>query len=148
VTVAPSGVSLREATRALLARLSLIARVETPSSSTKNSDAIRVCGTSLGAKHWTYAVAVHYCWQNRVIQGTPNVTPYMAYVDPTVKDNGESSSDTQYFYDYWQGVSHSGYAVKDQRSIDYCETFCYQHKDPWIHVYVHGNGTFYFHTGD
>ena len=62
---------------------------------------------------------------------------------------GDSESWNQY-YDYWDGVTNSGHASKYQRHVQLCvggSVGCYKNLYPWIHEYVHGDGTMYFHTG-
>lgn len=99
---------------------------------------------------FTFHVDVHFCWKAKHICTCPDalrVDTYLSDEDHVVQDRGNSQND-EYYYRYWSGVSNSGHASKVQRHIDYCLNWCYYTIYPWIHEYVHGDGTMYYHTGD
>lgn len=99
---------------------------------------------------YRYNLDVHYSYKARKINTTSLwVHSYMTKEDPVVNDLGDDESWNQY-YEYWNGVSNSGHASKYKRHLEYCvggPVGCYENKYPWIHEYVHGDGTMYFHTG-
>jgi hypothetical protein len=104
-------------------------------------------------KMYTFNVDVHFCFKSKHICTCPDalrVETYLTDEDPVVDDLGNVAPDDEYYYQYWDNVSNSGHASKVKRHIEYCvggDVGCYTNKYPWIHEYVHGDGTMYFHTG-
>lgn len=101
-----------------------------------------------GITDYHYQVNVHFCWRNRVIRrGSVSVSSSLTNIAVNINDDGNTEADNA-FYDYWPMVGRSGHSSLYQRHVQYCAGwFCYDHEDPWIHVYVHGDGTMSFHTG-
>jgi hypothetical protein len=105
---------------------------------------------STGVELFRFHVDVYYCWKNHVINTSSlNVSTYVTDESYGVQDNGNVENN-EYYYQYWSGIDNSGHASQVERHISYCafKYGCYQDKYPWIHEYVHGDGTMYFHTGD
>jgi hypothetical protein len=98
-----------------------------------------------------FHVDVHFCWKSKHICTCPDalrVETYLSNEDSVIDDNGNSQND-EYYYRYWSGKANSGHASKVKRHIKYCmASYCYNTEYPWIHAYVHGDGTLYYHTGD
>lgn len=101
-----------------------------------------------GITDYRYEVDVHYCWKNRVIRRrTVTVTSSLTHIAPVINDQGTTEADNGY-YTFFPGVTDSGHFSKYQRHVQYCGGWiCYAYEDVWIHEYVHGDGTMYFHTG-
>lgn len=94
-------------------------------------------------------VDVYYCWSNKVIErATLDVQKYVTDISDGVQ-NGGIVSDDEYYYQYWSGIPDSGHASQVQWEMkENCGPWgCPTHRYPWIHEYVHGDGTMYFHTG-
>ena len=96
---------------------------------------------------------VHFCWKKKHICTCPDplrVETRLSDTDPVIDDQGNIKDDSsEYYYQYWNGISDSGHASKETRHINYCMwDVCYDHIYPWIHEYVHGDGTMYYHTGE
>jgi len=93
---------------------------------------------------------VFFCWKAKHICTCPQalrVSQYLTNTDPVIEDNGNTQNE-EYYYQYWDGKSNSGHASKMKRSITYSVGgWDYNHIYPWIHEYVHGDGTMYFHAG-
>jgi hypothetical protein len=101
-----------------------------------------------GITDYRYEVDVHLCWSKRKIKpSSVNVSSSLSRIGAVINDNGNTQSDDG-FYAYFGGLATSGHYSKYQRHVQYCAaSLCYDHEDPWIHAYVHGDGTLYFHTG-
>jgi hypothetical protein len=99
-------------------------------------------------KDYRYEVDVHFCWQNnRIRRKTLTVAASLSHINPIINDDGNTETDNA-FYPYFSGITYSGHLSKYQRHVQYCgASICYASEDPWIHEYVHGDGTMDFHTG-
>jgi hypothetical protein len=101
-----------------------------------------------GITDYHYELDIHLCWKNRKITpSSVDVSSSLSRLGAVINDDGNTQSDNG-FYVYFGGFVHSGHYSKYQRHVQYCAaSICYDHEDPWIHAYVHGDGTLYFHTG-
>lgn len=91
---------------------------------------------------------VYYCWSNGSIRkNTLNVNNYITNAKSWINDQGVSSKD-DYYYSFNGGSPTSGHASKYTRHIQYCEwSVCWANQYPWIHEYVHADGTMYYSDG-
>jgi hypothetical protein len=91
---------------------------------------------------------IHFCWANGMITpGTLNVNPYISDARPWISDQGNSEA-SNYYYDYWPNEIDTGHASKYERHLQQTEGVLSTNEYPWIHEYVHSDGTMDFHTGD
>jgi hypothetical protein len=115
----------------------------------KDIDAWRYSTSFLfGTTVYRFHQTVHFCWNTASKLTAVTTGTYVSNVDPNWTYRGLTASNG-YFFTWCCGNTHSGHFGLRQGHFDNCvlKYGCIGSEYPWVKIWIHGNGTWTYTTG-